>query len=361
MKRKKNYFAGPAVMPLEVLQQLEDELIDFEGHGLSILEASHRDEPFEGMYFECLDLVRSILQIPDNYEVFFLGGGATLQFSMIPLNFLAPNSTADYPNTGTWSNKAAKDAAKIGSVNTYYDGKATHFSALPVPSEVKPSPGSSYLYLCSNETTGGIQWQEFPQTGDVPLIADISSDLLSRPLPISQFSLLIGGVQKNVGPAGATLIILKKELLERQNKGLPSYLDYSIHAKENGLYNTPPSFSIWAVKLALQWIKKNGGVEGMAQRANHKASLLYDVIDQSGGFYRNHIEKPYRSNMNVVFRLPSEELENKFLQEAQKADMLGLKGHRSVGGMRASIYNALPTEDVEALALLMRDFQEKNG
>ncbi|MDD3823480.1 MAG: phosphoserine transaminase [Sphaerochaetaceae bacterium] len=361
MSRKKNFFAGPSVMPMEVLQQLHDDLLDYKGAGLSMIEASHRGQPFEDMYHECLSLLRELMGIPENYDVFFLGGGATLQFAMIPMNFLKPGSVADYIKSGTWANKATSDAKKIGKVNLYYDGTDHNFTSLPDPKSVKPSEGSSYLYLCSNETIGGIEWQGWPETGDVPLIADMSSDLLSRPVPVDRFAMIYGGVQKNLGPAGATLVILRKDMLERQNGNLPAYLDYSLHANDEGLYNTPPVFSIWAVKLVLEWIKRNGGAEGMAKRADLKSSIIYRAIDSSDGFYRSPVDARYRSKMNIVFRMANEELEKKFLAEAKSAGMLGLKGHRSVGGLRASIYNALPVEDVQALADLMKEFQRVSG
>lgn len=361
MSRKKNFFAGPSVLPMEVLQQLHEDLLDYKGSGLSMVEASHRGQPFEDMYHECLNLLRELMGIPENYDIFFLGGGATLQFSMIPMNFLRPGTVADYIKSGTWANKATSDAKKLGDVHLYYDGTENNFTSLPDPKSVKPSPNSSYLYLCSNETIGGIEWQDWPDVGDVPLIADMSSDLLSRAVPVEKFAMIYGGVQKNLGPAGATLVILRKDMLERQNKNLTAYLDYRLHAEGEGLYNTPPVFSIWAVKLVLEWIKKNGGAEGMAKRAQLKSSIIYDTIDSSDGYYRSPVDAAYRSKMNIVFRMGSDELEKKFLAETKAAGMLGLKGHRSVGGLRASIYNSLPVEDVQALADLMKEFQRVNG
>jgi phosphoserine aminotransferase len=360
MERKMNFFAGPSVLPVEVLETMQKEIFDYQGQGLSIIEASHRGALFSEMYEECLSLLRELMHIPEDYDVYFLGGGATLQFTMIPTNFLRPGTVADYIKSGSWSNKAAADAAKLGSVNYYYDGTADGFVSLPDPATVKPSKDSSYLYLCSNETIGGIEWQDFPETGSVPMIADMSSDILSRPVPVERFSMIYGGVQKNLGPAGATVVIMKKSLLERQNPNLTAYMDYKIHSKGKGLYNTPPVFSIWGVKLVLDWIKKNGGAEGMAARAAEKSSLVYDVIDGSD-FFRSPVDKRYRSRMNIVFRLPDEELEKKFVSEAQAAGMLGLKGHRSVGGLRASVYNACPKEDVVALTQFMKEFERKNG
>ena len=360
MERKKNYFAGPSVMPVEVLEKLRDQMVEYNNQGLSMIEASHRGGMFEDMYDECLALFKELLGISDEYDVYFLGGGATLQFTMIPMNFLRPGTVADYIRSGTWSNKAADDAEKLGKVNYYYDGKANKYTSLPDAKSVKPSKDSSYLYLCSNETIGGIEWQDWPDTGSVPLIADMSSDIFSRPVPVDKFSMIYGGVQKNLGPAGATFIIMKKSMLERQNSNLTAYMDYSLHSKEKGLYNTPPVFSIWAVKLMLEWIKANGGTLGMQKRAAEKSKMIYDVIDSSS-FFRSPVDPAFRSKMNLVFRLPTEELEEQFLGEAKKHAMLGLKGHRSVGGLRASLYNALPVEDVVALAQFMKEFERKNG
>ena len=358
--RKMNFFAGPSTMPVEVLEEIQKNIVDYKGKGLSMIEASHRGGMFEEMYDECLADFRSLLSIPDNYDVFFLGGGATLQFTMIPTNFLLAGKSADYVRTGSWANKAADDAAKLGNVNIAFDGKDSNFTTLPDPASVKPSPDACYYYLCSNETIGGIEWQDFPDTGDVPLIADMSSDMLSRPVDVSKFAMIYGGVQKNLGPAGATFIILRKDMLERRNPNLTAYMDYAKHAKDKGLYNTPPVFSIWAVGLVLKWIRRNGGAEGMLKNAIEKSGYIYDVIDNSD-FYRSPVDKRYRSRMNVVFRLPSEELEAKFVEESKKEGMLGLKGHRSVGGLRASLYNALPMEDAAALAQFMIEFERRNG
>ncbi|MFA5467588.1 MAG: phosphoserine transaminase [Sphaerochaetaceae bacterium] len=361
MSRKKNFFAGPSVMPVEVLEQMREEIVDYQGGGLSIIESSHRSQPFARMYSETLELLKEVMQIPEGYSTFFLGGGASLQFCMVPLNFLPAAQSASYICSGSWALKAVKEAQLVGRVDVAWDGKAGNYTTLPELSTLSLADDSAYLYLCSNETIGGIQWKTWPTNLEIPLIADMSSDILSRPVPIEKFSMIFAGVQKNMGPAGATLVIVKDELLERQNKGIPSYLDYKVHATNDGLYNTPPVFSIWGVKLVLEWIKKNGGAEGMAKRAELKSNLLYDVIDHSDGYYRSPVDKNYRSTMNVVFRLPSEELEAKFLSLTQEVGMLGLKGHRSVGGLRASLYNALPVEDVEALATLMREFQRENG
>jgi phosphoserine aminotransferase len=360
MSRKYNFFAGPSVLPIEVLDTLEKEIKDYKGNGQSMIETSHRGAMFSEMYAEAQSLFRELLGISDDYDVYFLGGGATLQFTMIPMNFLRPGTVADYIKSGAWANKAGQDAEKIGKVNYYFDGTDSNFTTLPDPKTVKPSENSSYLYLCSNETIGGIEWQDFPETGDTPLIADMSSDILSRPVDVNKFSMIYGGVQKNLGPAGATFIIMKKDMLERQNSNLTNYLNYAKHSKGNGLFNTPPVFSIWGVKLVLEWVKKNGGAQGMLDRATEKSNIIYDVLDSSS-FYTSPVDPKYRSKMNIVFRAPNEELEKKFIEEATKEGMLGLKGHRSVGGLRASVYNACPKADVEVLAQFMKEFERKNG
>ena len=360
MARLLNFTAGPSAMPLEVLKKMEQDIVDYKGKGISLIETSPRGGIFEEMYSECLADFREVLNIPENYDVYFLGGGATLQFTMIPWNFLTPGKVADYCRTGTWSNKASDDAKKLCDVNIYFDGKDSKFTTLPDPKTVKPSENSAYLYLCSNETIGGIEWQEFPETGDVPLIADMSSDILSRPVDVSKFAMIYGGVQKNLGPAGATFIIMRKDMLEKRNGNLTAYMDYALHAKEPGLYNTPPVFSIWGVKLMLEWIKENGGAQGMLDRAIEKAGYIYDVID-GNDFFRCPVDPRYRSRMNIVFRLPSEELEAKFVEESKKAGMIGLKGHRSVGGLRASTYNSVPMQAAKDLAEFMKEFARKNG
>lgn len=361
MSRKMNFFAGPSVLPMEVLKELQEQMVDYHGKGLSMIEASHRGGMFEEMYDECLATIRELYGVPDDYDVYFLGGGATLQFTMIPFNFLKKGMVADYCKTGTWSNKACADAQKLGDVNVYFDDTKGKFTTLPDPKSVHPSKNSSYLYFCANETIGGIEWQSFPDyKEDVPMISDMSSDFFSRPVPVKRFAMIYGGVQKNVGPAGATLIIMKHSLLERQNPNMTAYMDYSLHAKDKGLYNTPPVFSIWGVKLVMDWIKKNGGVEAMEKRAIEKSSMVYKIIDSSD-FWRSPVDKNVRSRMNIVFRLSSEELEQKFVDESKAAGMLGLKGHRSVGGLRASLYNACPKEDVVALCEFMKDFERRNG
>jgi phosphoserine aminotransferase len=361
VSRKLNFFAGPSVLPVEVLQELKENIADYKGNGYALIEASHRGKVYDQVHYEAINLLKELMGISDDYSVFFLGGGATLQFSMIPMNFLKEGKIADYTVTGNWAKKAYEDAAKVGKTAVLFDGKDSGYTSLPEAGTVKPSKDSAYLHITTNETIGGIQWKEFPETGDVPLIADMSSDILSRPVPTDKFAMIYAGAQKNLGPAGTTIAIVRKDLLERCSDNLTAYLNYKVHAGKDGLYNTPPVFSIWGVKLVLEWVKKMGGAEAMAKRADRKSSMLYDTIDGSDGYYTSPVDSRYRSTMNVVYRLPNEELDAKFIKEATDAGMLGLKGYRTVGGCRASIYNSLPEEAVQSLVDFMKEFQRKNG
>jgi len=356
MNRKLNFYAGPAVMPEEVLKELQAELADYQNNGYSLIEASHRGAVYDGVHNETVELFRELMNIPDNYSVLFLGGGATLQFSMVPMNLLTQGKTAEYVKSGAWAGKAIKDAEKVGKVHVLYDGADNSYTSLPAAQDVHPSEDSAYVHLTSNETIGGLQWKEWPSTGKVPLVADMSSDILSRPVPVEKFGLIYAGAQKNLGPAGTTVVILRNDLWENAPDNLTAYLSYKTHAEKNSLYNTPPVFSIWAINLVLRWVKKMGGAEAMAERAQEKSGLLYRVIDESKGFYNCPVDKKYRSTMNVVFRLRDEKLEAEFLKKSAELGMLGLKGHRSVGGCRASIYNSLPLKAVESLAEFMKSF-----
>jgi phosphoserine aminotransferase len=284
-----------------------------------------------------------------------------LQFSMIPMNFLSPGKSCDFTLTGAWAKKAYADAKKVGAVNVVFDGAEGGFTSLPDAASLKASPGAAYFHLTSNETIGGVEWFDFPDTGDVPLIADMSSDIMSRPLPVEKFGVIYAGAQKNLGPAGVTIVIMREDLLERCPDTLTAYLNYKTHAEKNSLYNTPPVFSIYALKLVLELLKKQGGMPAVEAVAKKKAGMLYAAMDSSGGFYRCPVDKAVRSRMNVVFRLPSEELEKKFIDESVEKGMVGLKGHRSVGGCRASIYNAMPEEGVAVLADFMKEFAAANG
>lgn len=361
MSRKLNFSAGPCAIPLEVLEEMQTNMADFQGNGISLVEVSHRHKYYDDVHNEAIALMKELLKVPDNYSIIFLGGGASLAFSMIPMNFLIGGKTADYVNSGTWAKRAIDDAKKIGNVNVVYDGKDNNYSSLPDASSVSASKDSSYFHFTSNETIGGIQWKHWPEVGDVPLICDMSSDIMSREIDIEKFSMIYGGVQKNLGPAGAAFMIIRKDLLERSPDSLPAYLNYSIHVEKTAMYNTPPVFTIWGVKLFLEWVKRNGGLAGMSRLADKKSKLIYDLIDSGDGFYSSPVDSAFRSAMNLVFRLPSEELEAKFVKDASAAGMMFLKGHRSVGGCRASLYNGVPVSSVEALVGFMKEFSRKNG
>lgn len=360
MNRKINFYAGPATLPLPVLEQIRDELVDYQGMGLSLIETSHRSKEYDEVHNGAVSLIKELLAVPDNYKILFLGGGATLQFSMIPLNFLGEGRSCDFTLTGSWAKKAFVDSKKHGTVNVLFDGAESNFTKTPDASSLNITPDAAYLHITSNETIQGTEWHDFPDTGDVPLIADMSSDIMSRPLPIGKFGMIYAGAQKNLGPAGVAIVILREDLLERCPDTLTAYLNYKTHADKNSLYNTPPVFSIYAVKLVLEWVKAQGGLSAMAERAQKKSSMLYDTMAQSNGYYSCPVDESGRSKMNVVFRLPSEDLEKKFIEEAKNEGMIGLKGHRSVGGCRASIYNAMPVEGVEKIAAFMRKFAEVN-
>ncbi len=359
--RKLNFSAGPCIMPVEVLEEIRDNIVDFEGHGLSLIENSHRHKYYDDVHNDAIRLLKELLGVPEGYSVLFLGGGATLTFAMIPMNFRGEGQSADYVLSGAWAKKAWSDADKLGKTRVLFDGKEGGYRVLPDPASVTPSKDAAYLHITSNETIGGLQWKGWPETGEVPLICDMSSDIMSREIPVDKFGMIYGGVQKNLGPAGAAFMIIRDDLLQRSPDALPAYLNFKLHASKNAMYNTPPVFTIWAVKLFLQWVQKNGGVAEMKRRADKKSALLYKIIDESGGFYVSPVDPGFRSTMNVVFRLKDESLEKEFLSESEKEGMMFLKGHRSVGGCRASIYNAMPVEMVETLAEFMKNFLQKRG
>ncbi len=361
MNRPVNFSAGPSMIPLEVLETLGKEMVDFEGSGLSLVEVSHRGAVYSAVHEAAISLIKELMSVPDNYSVLLLGGGATMQFSMVPMNLMPRGGSCDYTLTGTWAKKAADEARKIGIVNAVFDGKAGGYSSLPDPASLKPGAGSSYFHITSNETIGGIQWKDFPDTGDVPLVADMSSDILSRPVPVEKFGLIYAGAQKNLGPSGVTVVIIRNDLLNRAPDDLGTYFKYSVHAEANSLYNTPPVFPVWGMKLVLDGLKKRGGVNAVAAENAAQADSLYAAIDDSEGFYRCPVDKAVRSQMNIVWRLSSEDLEAKFLKEASAAGMVGLKGHRSVGGCRASLYNAMTRQGVEKLTNFMAEFARKNS
>ena len=356
MAKKYNFNPGPAVLPQEVLKKAQSELLDFNGTGLSIMEISHRSKEFESVINTAEAKVRTLLGVPANYSILFLQGGASLQFSMVPMNLLK-GGIADYIYTGEWSKKAIKEAKLNGTVHIAASSEDSHFNSIP---EIYSfSPEAAYVHLTSNETIGGIQWTRFPDTGKVPLIADMSSDIFSRAIDVQKFGLIYAGAQKNLGPAGVTMVIIRNDLVEQSADNLPTILSYKTHAKEKSLYNTPPCFAIYIVKLVLDWIESKGGLKAIEAANNEKAKLLYDMID-STSFYRGTAAVPYRSKMNVTFRMGSEELEEKFIAEAKKGGFIGLKGHRSVGGCRASIYNAMSLEGVRELVRFMEKFAGEN-
>lgn len=360
-ERVYNFYPGPATLPLPVLEAAREELLAFQSSGMSVMEISHRSKQYEGLQNETADRLKRLLKIGDNYKVLFLQGGASMQFDMVPMNFLTPEKTADYLVTGSFAQKAAAEGKYFGQVHTAVDTKEENFRRIPDPAELKFSPNPVYVHITSNNTIYGTQWQTFPDCGDVPLVADMSSDILSRPFDAKPFGLIYAGAQKNLGPAGVTIVIIREDLLAKANPNLPVMYRYETFAKNNSLYNTPPTFSIYMVSLVLKWLEDQGGVEAIYKHNQEKAALIYDAIDQSSGFYQGHAEKNSRSLMNVTFRLPSTELEEKFVREATDQGLVGLKGHRSVGGLRASIYNAMSYEGCKVLADFMKDFLAKNG
>ncbi len=357
-----NFSAGPAVLPLPVLEEAREHLLALPGVGMSVLEISHRSKVFEEICFGAEADLRQLAGVPDGYQVLFLQGGATLQFSMVPMNLLPAGGTADYLETGAWSEKAIKEAKKVAGVHVAASSKATNFDRIPGAAEISYSAAPAYVHMTSNNTIFGTQYHWTPEVpAGVPLINDASSDIFCAPFDVSRFGLIYAGAQKNLSIAGLTLVIVRDDLIGRAPEGLPVYLKYSTHAKERSLYNTPPTFGIYILRLVLKWLLANGGLPAMGERNRAKAEKLYAAIDGSGGFYRGHAQRDSRSWMNVTYRLPSEELEKQFVAEATQLGLNGLKGHRSVGGIRASIYNAFPAEGVDALVEFMQDFQRRTG
>jgi phosphoserine aminotransferase len=357
MAKKYNFYAGPAILPQEVMKKAQEELLDFNGIGLSIMEISHRSKDFEGVINTAEAKIRSLLGMPEGYTVMFLQGGASLQFGMIPMNLLK-GKKADYVHTGEWAKKAIKEAKLFGTVNVAASSEDKSFNY--IPEKFGFSPDAQYVHLTSNETIGGIQWPKFPDTNGVPKIIDMSSDIFSRKIDFSDVGMIYAGAQKNIGPAGVTLVIMRNDLVEACADGLTTMLSYKTHAKEKSLYNTPPCFAIYIIKLVMDWIEAKGGLAAVEKINEQKAKAIYDAIDHSAGYYKGTANPKDRSRMNVTFRLPSEELEETFINEAKKAGFIGLKGHRSVGGCRASIYNAMGLEGVQALVQFMEKFARDN-
>jgi phosphoserine aminotransferase len=355
-----NFAAGPAVLPVPVLEQIQRDLIALPGVGMSILEISHRSKTFESIMQQAEADIRSLANVPPNYKVLFLQGGASLQFSMVPMNLLSESATADYIDSGSWADKAIKEAKKVGQVNVAASTKSENYSRLPKQSELKLTPGAAYVHMTSNNTIEGTEFRELPEVGSAPLVNDASSDMFSRPIDVARHGLIYAGAQKNMGPAGVTVVIIREDLLQRSQKSLPTMLNYAVHAENTSLYNTPPAFAVYALGLVMKWLMAQGGLAAIQRVNERKAAKLYAEIDRTG-FYRGTAQTDSRSMMNVTFRLPSEELDNLFVKESTAAGLDGLKGHRSVGGMRASIYNAFPEEGVDALVAFMREFERRRG
>ncbi len=365
-KRIYNFSAGPAILPEEVLLEAQKELFALPGVGMSILEISHRSKTFDSILADAKSGIKKLLDIPDNYEILFLQGGASLQFSMIPLNLMPPKNKADYISTGSWSKKAIKEAKRVGAVNVAAtteegEGDSKYFKRIPKQSELKLDPDAAYVHFTSNNTIYGTQFHTEPEVGNVPLICDASSDILHKKIDVKKYALIYAGAQKNIGPSGVVLVIIRKDMLERCQDSLHTMLNYKIQAENDSMYNTPNTFGIYIIKLVTKYLLELGGLDKMYEINKAKAKLLYDAIDSSGGFYKGHAEKDSRSLMNITFNLATPELEKKLIDEATKAGFSGLKGHRSVGGLRASIYNAFPIKGVEALVGFMNDFQKRNG
>ncbi|HVF57505.1 MAG TPA: 3-phosphoserine/phosphohydroxythreonine transaminase [Pyrinomonadaceae bacterium] len=355
-----NFSAGPAVLPVPVLEEAQRDMLSLPGVGMSVMEISHRSRTFDEIIGGAEAGLRELMGIPENYHVLFLQGGASLQFSMIPMNFLPAGASADYVLTGSWGKKAVKEAKKTGAVNVAADMADSRYSRIPAQDELKLDAGAAYVHVTSNETIEGVEWNAEPEVGDVPLVSDASSDILSRPVAVERYALIYAGAQKNMGPSGVTLVIIRDDMLGRIPDGLHTMLDYRTHVEGKSLYNTPNTWGIYIINLVCKWLKGKGGLAAMRGENEAKAKLIYDAIDATD-FYRGHAAREARSLMNVTFRLPSEDLEKQFAKEATAAGLDGLKGHRSVGGIRASIYNAFPREGCEALVSFMREFERKNG
>lgn len=360
MTRVYNFSAGPATLPLEVLEQARDELVDWQGSGMSVMEMSHRGKPFVAIAERAEADLRRLLAVPDDYAVLFLQGGATLQFAMAPINLLRGKGRADYVNTGQWSKKAIKEASRLCDVNVVASSEGSHFTTIPPAGEWRTDPQAAYLHYTPNETIGGVEFHWIPDSGDVPLVADMSSTILSRPLDVSRFGVIYAGAQKNIGPAGLTLVIVRRDLIGHAPADVPSMLDYAVQAEAGSMANTPPTYAWYVAGLVFQWLERRGGLAGMAEINARKARKLYDAIDASD-FYRNPVDPDCRSWMNVPFTLADPELDADFLAEASEAGLESLKGHRSVGGMRASIYNAMPEAGIDALIEFMADFERRRG
>jgi len=358
-----NFNAGPAGLPLPALERARDEFVDYQGTGMSILEHSHRGKEYEAVHDEAIALLTRLLGIPGGYQVLFLQGGASHQFAMVPMNFLPRDGSADYIVTGTWSEKALDEAKLVGTPRAAATtiGPDKRYTRIPKQAELQLDPKAAYVHITSNNTIFGTQWHAWPEVGSVPMVADMSSDFLWRPTDVSRFALIYAGAQKNLGPSGVTVVVARKDLLARGRKDIPKILRYTTFAENNSLYNTPPTFAIYLMRNVLAWIDAQGGLTTMERRNTEKAEILYGALDRLSGFYRAPVERAARSTMNIVFRLPSEELDDRFVAEAKKQRMVGLKGHRSAGGIRVSAYNAVSADDIRTLVTFMESFARANG
>ena len=360
MRRVHNFSAGPCTLPLEVLEETQGEFLNFADIGMSIIEDSHRGPAYEKIHQNALSSFRRLTDLPDDFTVLFLQGGATLQFAQSAMNLLAENEMAGYVNTGVWGQKSLEDASRVANVYEAWSGKESGFTKTPDSNELNIQQDTKWLHITSNETIGGIRFEQFPDV-DVPMVADMSSDFLSRNIDWEKFDLVYGGAQKNLGPAGLAIVVVRRESLGKHGRNLPTYLDYQFHDKNDSLGNTPPMFPIYVMGKVLDWMEKNGGLVEFERRADIRSSLIYEVIDKSDGWYSSPVATGSRSLMNIIFHLPDETLENRFIEEAAALDLINLKGHRSVGGVRTSLYNAMPVESVEILSSFMKDFLKSNG
>ena len=358
--RVHNFSAGPAVLPIEVLEEAQRDLVSLPGVGMSVLEISHRSKAFDEIIQGCEADLRTLAGIPDHYHVLFLQGGASLQFSMVPMNLLPPGGSADYIVTGSWSQKAVKEAKRVGTVMIAGSTESENFTRVPMQSELTLDPAAAYVHFTTNNTIFGTEWRDVPDVGGVPLVADTSSDMFSRPIDVGKYGLIYAGAQKNLAPAGLTLVIVRDDLVKRTPSTLPTMLQYGVHVENKSLYNTPPVFAIYIMRLVMKWLIRQGGLAAIERQNARKADKLYAEIDRTG-FYRGHARQDSRSRMNITFRLPSEELDKAFVKEATAAGLDGLKGHRSVGGLRASIYNAFPEAGIDALVSFMQEFERRRG
>ncbi|MBN2530144.1 MAG: 3-phosphoserine/phosphohydroxythreonine transaminase [Deltaproteobacteria bacterium] len=356
-----NFSAGPCTLPLPALEKAQNEFLDYQCSGMSIIEQSHRGKFYDEVHNTAIQNLKFLLQVPDDFSILMLHGGATQNFVMIPMNFASEGKALDYVMTGSWSKKAAAEGKSYAGYKEIWTSADKNFTCMPTAAQITPSENSAYVHFCTNETIGGIELQEYPDCGDVPVIMDMSSHIMSREIPFDRVDMVYAGAQKNLGPAGLGVVIIRNSLLEKCNANIPNFMSYKVQADNNSLYNTPPVFAIYMMNNVLEWVKANGGVVGMEKLAKQRSSFIYDAVDASGGWYSCPVEKTCRSRMNVVWRLPSEELEKKFIGEAAAAGFSGLKGHRSVGGCRASMYNAMPVAGAEQLAQFMVDFKKNNS